>query len=470
MKISKLLEARRNPALNKKMTVLQQLLHFSSKAGEINFMGESVPYTNTFVSFTAIQKLGINPKSPYDMVGIYAYPIDYVIGQLKDADKNLPQASEIPFASDQPYLQIFTIKESANVILASEPHAKMQELKAAIGKMAARNVDVEVRNHIIDAADRLNSTSQLLRFIISPAGFTSSENNTIFREVGIDVIIDPGDSIIHSNEPEQTVIMMCSENVLEHVGTIMNTSIPGEDVIQKTDRFHTTLERSIGENELSGDVASAIDSTVSPHRKFDLNWVSKSLETFKKLPRVVQNGRVGRMDAGGYYILMYLSSSVRSISGNTAEFKKLLMYANRHVSLIEAYMNGVQKIDEAYRKSRVQEDGKEKEPALHNDKLDKILLHLKTNINTGHELNLFCKQPKFVELVGKLTIAKKAKNSSAMELATAELLQFLNKAYPFLRSVERFSVVKDDLAWNLDMVRREIFRTYLAHVEMTAPE
>lgn len=456
MKIITILEARRNPSLNTKRSVLQQLLQFSSKAGEINFIGESVPYTNTFVSFTAIQKLGINPKSVYDMVGIYAYPIDYVISNLKDADKNLPQASEIPFASDQPYLQIFTIKDTANVMLVSETQSKMQELKMAIRKMVSRSehLDNDARRYILDAADRLKSTSQLLKFIISPAGFTSSENNRIFREVGIDVIIDPGHSVIHSNEPEQTVIMMCSENVLEHVGTIMNTSLPGEDIIQKTDRFHTTLERSIGENGLSIDVASAIDATVSSHRKFDMNWITKSLEAFKKLPRAVQNGRVGRMHAGGYDILMFLSSAARSISGNTAEFKKLLMYANRHVSLLEAYMKGVQKI----------------EPTFHNDKLDEILLHLKTNINTGHELNLFCKQPKFVELVGKLTLAKKSKKSSAMGQAAVELLQFLNKAYPFLRSVERFSVVKEDLAWNLDMVRREIFRTYITHVKMTAPD
>lgn len=454
MKISKLLEARRNPALNKKMTVLQQLQHFSNDADEINFMGESVPYTDTFVSFTAIQKLGINPKSTYDMVGIYAYPIDYVIGKLRETESNLPQASEIPFASDQPYLQIFTIKKSANVILASEPHAKLQELKAAIEKMATRNVDVDIRNHIMDAADRLKSTSQLLRFIISPAGFTSSENNRIFREVGIDVIIDPGHSVIHSNEPEQTVIMMCSENVLEHVGTIMNSSLPGEELIHKTDRFHTTLERTIGENELGRDVASAIDATVSAYRKFDMNWITKSLETFKKLPRVVQNGRVSRMHAGGYDILMFLASSVRSISGDTAEFKKLLMYANKHVTLIEAYMKGVQKI----------------EPALHNGRLDEILLHLRASINTGHELNLFCKQPKFVELVGKLTIAKKNKKSTEMGQASLELLGFLYHAYPFLRSIERFSVVKEDLDWNLSMIRREIFRTFITNMKVTAPQ
>ena len=52
---------------------------------------------NLVVTFTAIDKVGINPKSDHDTpIGIYFYPIKYVI------DKKM----EVPFMGDQPYINV----------------------------------------------------------------------------------------------------------------------------------------------------------------------------------------------------------------------------------------------------------------------------------------------------------------------------------------------------------------------------
>ena len=94
MKIAEILEARRNPSVNKKESTLDSLEKYRGQ--------------NVFVSYTASvsqegkanqgAKIGINPRSRYNTpLGIYAYPIDYVLG-LK---------GNVPFAGSSPFVWVF---------------------------------------------------------------------------------------------------------------------------------------------------------------------------------------------------------------------------------------------------------------------------------------------------------------------------------------------------------------------------
>jgi hypothetical protein len=89
MKIIKLLEARRNPALNTKQEFRQFIDGVFQKNGGSD---------NLFFSFQNLKKLGTNPKSPWETPsGVYAYPGDYIESRSKKIKHKPGQnSSEIP--------------------------------------------------------------------------------------------------------------------------------------------------------------------------------------------------------------------------------------------------------------------------------------------------------------------------------------------------------------------------------------
>lgn len=106
MLFKEIIEARRNPEQNPKTSINQTIID-KLEATTDNIGGTK----NLFVSFTSVDKLGINPKSEYDTpIGIYAYPALYV-SRITGTNKNM---NELPFAGNQPYVNLF--KASGNII------------------------------------------------------------------------------------------------------------------------------------------------------------------------------------------------------------------------------------------------------------------------------------------------------------------------------------------------------------------
>ena len=96
-------EARKNPELNPKISVNQEIISHLDNAKKLS--GTAVK--NSFVSFTQIDKLGINPSSKYDTpLGIYSYPAEYV---EKQTGKDKPM-STLPFAGSSPFANIFSVR------------------------------------------------------------------------------------------------------------------------------------------------------------------------------------------------------------------------------------------------------------------------------------------------------------------------------------------------------------------------
>ena len=79
MKLTKLLEGRKNPSQNQQIGILQQLLSIQAQlieSGDILANG----FTNGFVAFAELNKIGINP-SPKDettQAELYGNHLDYV--------------------------------------------------------------------------------------------------------------------------------------------------------------------------------------------------------------------------------------------------------------------------------------------------------------------------------------------------------------------------------------------------------
>jgi hypothetical protein len=104
-----LTELRRNPELNKKLTVFEQLskyagqkdvfVSFTENVGRMSHPTDWSLDMKQKSSNTHGHKIGINPRSnwKYAPYGIFAYPIDYVLSQKGD----------MPFAAGRPYLYVF---------------------------------------------------------------------------------------------------------------------------------------------------------------------------------------------------------------------------------------------------------------------------------------------------------------------------------------------------------------------------
>ena len=222
MKLLELFEARRNPEQNPKPSINQII---ADRLNATNSTIAGVP--NMFVSFTSINKLGINPGSKYDTpAGIYAYPANYVVDMTGDTDS----MASLPFAGDLPYVTTFST--SGNVInVATMGLAEANKYHGKLARYWAKvdGISEDESHNIID--DYIKRAQREATFPDYPGGVfwyvtmmvakellaprTGSAVpvawNKLFRSIGIDgaVDLDPGSiegvGIIHTNEPSQAV-------------------------------------------------------------------------------------------------------------------------------------------------------------------------------------------------------------------------------------------------------------------------
>ncbi len=170
---------------------------------------------NLVVTFTAIDKVGINPKSEYDTpLGIYFYPIDYVIEKRMN----------VPFAKEQPYLNVceFTRPEK---ILHMTFDVNNQKGLDLLNVFAKEEVDLaierlennyELRSNYSKlwlvtremAKKRAISTNDFLDVYHGGEEKTNEAVlwNANLRKCGIDGFVDHKTKTIHENEPTQGVV------------------------------------------------------------------------------------------------------------------------------------------------------------------------------------------------------------------------------------------------------------------------
>ena len=214
-------EARKNPKLNPKISVNEYIKQHLDNAKDIP--GTNIK--NSFVSFTEVDKLGVNPDSEWNTpLGIYSYPSSYVVAKM-GSDKGM---RFLPFAGDNPYANIFSVK--GNIIDLSA--MSEQEL----GNYNRKMVDVFIKTAgITPGSGHVNMLENIfiqapaLAKISNPGGkfwfitmevadllMTAEQTrrqwksgqhhvswNKLFREIGLDGCIDSGDGIIDIPEPVQ---------------------------------------------------------------------------------------------------------------------------------------------------------------------------------------------------------------------------------------------------------------------------
>ena len=227
MRYKEIVEARKNPEQNPKTAINQIIAKRWQQA-----RSDTVANTpNLFVSFTTVDKLGINPKSKYDTpIGIYAYPADYVVHHVGGTNS----MRHLPFAGESPFVNLFSVKSGGDVIDVSDMsaadlrhyYAKLEDLWLDNNDDSNQNDEIE---HIIDQAPQRAKFPDLLggQFwfvtmraaqLLAPKWKTTAPVawNKIFRSIGIAGAVDTkGAGIIHTSEPTQAVFF--STNVIKNV-------------------------------------------------------------------------------------------------------------------------------------------------------------------------------------------------------------------------------------------------------------
>jgi hypothetical protein len=218
MKTYELLEARKNPELNPKISTNDVLHAYVDKFGK-----------NCFISFTSVDKLGINPRSDYDTpIGIYAYPGTYA-ARIMGAHR---PASALPFAGSSPFATLFTASNGLvdlGTFTTADYDKAISDLKKAYNN----------RIKLIDQAAEWSSTAArvqtpgglfwalTMRFAQSFVPHSAAIVwNEVFRKIGVNGCIDSkGEGIIHPNEPTQAVFFK-KPGVIENEKRVLNKYAP----------------------------------------------------------------------------------------------------------------------------------------------------------------------------------------------------------------------------------------------------
>ena len=184
-------------------TIIVNGQEFRSPLQALKHMYETHPNPeNLIVTFTRWDKVGINPKSHFFPVGVYFYPLDYVIKvELK-----------VPFAGQQPYLNVceFTRPEKILHMTKDKSNQKGMELLSVFPK---ESVDIALK--IVE--DKLMNRDPVVKILSDYSKFwltmeeISQRNpvtlNVNFRKCGIDGFVDHGTGTICGDEPTQGVVL-----------------------------------------------------------------------------------------------------------------------------------------------------------------------------------------------------------------------------------------------------------------------
>ena len=180
---------------------------------------------NIYISFTEIDKLGINPQSGYQTpIGIYTYPLKQVFGEM---DKS-HSVQEVPFAGKQPFIWI--CKPRVEVMELS--NYRPSDLSSDIEKIKSYAIKIKhmepqqaidfIQEAIANARGVANMDASKMWNITRTLARNPTEWNYILRTVlGYGAISDKtGMGLIHPSEKVQAVFL--SKNALQIIDKLRN--------------------------------------------------------------------------------------------------------------------------------------------------------------------------------------------------------------------------------------------------------
>lgn len=203
-----LLEKRKTPELNIKLTPLEQLENIKNQYGE----------RNIYVRFVSIPKLGHNISYGHETpIGIYAYPLSYVLGMQM----------AVPYQSESRYIVVFKVLDDAN--LWDVTKNDIGEIKPKLLKAITKFISPHTLASLYPPSKDITTSKQLWDYMytcIKTDLYTSKQENkvrnkkersimarNILVSIGIDGVTEntSGFDVIHENEPVQSVFFNVSK-------------------------------------------------------------------------------------------------------------------------------------------------------------------------------------------------------------------------------------------------------------------
>lgn len=164
---------------------------------------------NLAVTYTAFDKIGLNPKNKYDTpLGIYLYPLDYVIENKLN----------VPFAGDQPHINVCEFTKPHKILQMTSDVSNQRQVD--ILPLLFPKQDVDQASKSIDKYKLRSNYSKLWLMTKILSDDKPTQWNANLRKCGIDGFVDHGTGTIHSNEPTQCVVF--SANALKLLHSINN--------------------------------------------------------------------------------------------------------------------------------------------------------------------------------------------------------------------------------------------------------
>ena len=184
-------------------SILNKLIQVSEKYGT----------DNMYVTFTTLDKFAINPNTMYNTpMGLYAYPLSYVLRQRID---------KIPFMQYAPFIWVFRadIDEKNVWNTKNDPSIIKDRIAQSIKKTMDKDLPID------DAPDNKKIWRAMYKVIGStykphdPYGpkekYKTAPQAIISRKIldnaRIHAVIDPGSGTIHPNEKNQAVFFDINE-------------------------------------------------------------------------------------------------------------------------------------------------------------------------------------------------------------------------------------------------------------------
>ena len=251
---------------------------------------------NLAVTFTRIDKVGLNPESKYDTpLGIYLYPIDYVI------EKKMM----VPFAKDQPHINVceFTRPEK---ILHMTSDVSNQDGMELLNVFPKEKVDKawEYFNELRSNYSKLWTSTRVL------ANNKPIQWNINLRKCGIDGFVDYGTGTIHPNEPTQCVVFAANALKLLH-------SIDNPMYYKKTDKFGVTkiYTKKNTDKYDSNKMSDKEIANLLQYRSTSLNIgdLLKSATDKDKIAKLIINTNP-EFSFGNIYSLLYAATNKNKIA------------------------------------------------------------------------------------------------------------------------------------------------------------
>ena len=213
--------ARKNPKLNPKVSVIDELLPYKTNS-------------RAFITYTTVNKVGINPSSTFNTpLGIYAYP-------LRSFWENIANDT-VPFAGGRPYVSLLLVKKNAKILNNNYSWNDNDQDQVKLYKFCEEKKLVKSNKGFVrlrdDAYEKypfesrkpvfyIWALTRYIAYLLNPNEEDSISHITkwssIFNKVlGYDGAIDfRGWGFIHPNEPKQAVFF--TKKAIKHVATFDN--------------------------------------------------------------------------------------------------------------------------------------------------------------------------------------------------------------------------------------------------------